>query len=76
MPSPPPAVWELATGSRPYAGLTQGEIVRRVVVDQARLAFPSYTPTVSVAALGCCIQCVWQLTFTGLSIFDSRTCRR
>ena len=44
-PCPPSnAVWELHTGCRPYAGLTAGEVVQRVVVARARPAFPRHTP--------------------------------
>ncbi len=34
----------MATLSRPYAGLTQGEIVHRIVVTGQQLAFTSRTP--------------------------------
>lgn len=37
-------MWELYTGSRPYAGLTHGEIVHRVVAVGARPAFPRSAP--------------------------------
>ncbi|GLC35900.1 hypothetical protein PLESTF_001237900 [Pleodorina starrii] len=37
-------MWELYTGSRPYSGLTAGEVVHRVVAQGARPAFPRATP--------------------------------
>ncbi|GIL61093.1 hypothetical protein Vafri_15480, partial [Volvox africanus] len=37
-------MWELFTGSRPYSGLTAGEVVQRVVVQGFRPAFPGATP--------------------------------
>ncbi|GIL90455.1 hypothetical protein Vretifemale_18101, partial [Volvox reticuliferus] len=37
-------MWELSTGSRPYSGLTAGEVVQRVVVQGFRPAFPGGTP--------------------------------
>ncbi|EFJ43113.1 hypothetical protein VOLCADRAFT_119213 [Volvox carteri f. nagariensis] len=37
-------VWELYTGSRPYSGLTAGEVVHRVVAQGSRPAFPCSAP--------------------------------
>lgn len=36
-----PAVYELATGLKPFAGLSHGEIVQRVVLQGARPRFPT-----------------------------------
>lgn len=39
----------MCSGSRPYAGLTQGEIVHRICLGAPALAFPHHTPQVRPA---------------------------
>ncbi len=49
-----PAVWELATGDRPWRGLTAGAIMQRVMVAGARPPLPLWAPPAFVRLMVAC----------------------